>query len=111
MELFRKKNLPNFELIFCRIFVVAGTVVVALGLREVGHWSYNLNAVADKRCLMAVRCNFAEVGHAGFDVDIVLGCAVLVGVDFWRVRLGAEEFADLRLQPRRRLSFEVQLVC
>lgn len=43
------KNLPNFELISCRIFVVAGTVAVALHRQEVGHWSYSLSAVvADK---------------------------------------------------------------
>lgn len=109
MGLFQKKNLPNFTLIFCHSSVVAGTVVVAFG-RKVGHWRYNPNAVVDKLGLMAVRCNFVEVGRDGLDVDIVLDC-VLVGVDFWRVQLGAEEFSDPRLQLQRRLSFGVRLVC
>lgn len=114
MELFHKKNLPNFALIFCRSFVVAGTVFAAWGQREVEHWRCNLNVVADKR-LMTVRCSFVEVGHGvGFVVGVVLGCTVLgrilPGVDFWQVQLGAEECVDLQLQLQRRLSFEVRLV-
>jgi len=114
VELFHKKNLPNFALIFCRSFVVAGTVFEAWDQQEVGHWRCNLNAVADKH-LMAARCSFVEVGHGvGFVVGIVLGCTVLgcvlPGVDFWQVQLGAEECVDLQLQLRLRLSFEVRLV-
>lgn len=103
------KNLPNFTLIFCRIFVVAGIAVEASVRREVGRSGCSLSVVADKRHLMAERCNFGTIGRVVLD-----GLAVgidFVGVGFGRVELGAGEFSDLRLQPRQRLSFEVQLAC
>lgn len=107
VELFHMKNLPNFELISCHISVVAGTVVVALRHREVGHWNYSLSAVvADKRCLMPVRCNCEKVGQH------VLGSGIdFVGAGFGRAGLGAGEFFVLQLRPRQRFFREVQFVC
>lgn len=116
---FQKKNLPNFALIF--YLVVEGTVVVALGQQEVGHWRYNLNAVVVDKCLMIVADSFAEVGHddLGVGLGVVLGVVlevdndlghILPEVDFLRVQLGAAKFFVPQLQLQRRLSFGVQLV-
>lgn len=113
--------------------MVAGTVVVALGQQEVGHWRYNLHAVVVDKCLMTEVDSFAEVGHdvlgvvLGVGLGVVLGVGlgvvlvvvleagndpgrILPGVDFWRVQLGAAKFFDPQLQLQRRLSFGVRLV-
>ena len=105
--------------------MVAGTVVVALGQQEVGHWRYNLHAVVVDKCLMTEVDNFAEVGHdvlgvvLGVGLGVVLDVVLEVGndldrihpvVDFWRVQLEAAKFFDPQLQLQQRLSFGVQLV-
>lgn len=127
------KNLPNFTLIFCRIFVVAGNSVEALRLREVGHSDYSPSAVADKRCLMLERCNCEMAGRVAADVvldglavvldvlavvvdaDTVLvadtGLVGFLGVGSGRVVLEGRGFFVLRPQPQRQLCCRGQFHC
>lgn len=110
------KNLPNFTLISCpRISVVAGTVVGVVR-RPVGRSGCSPHgaAAADKPGWRPERCSCKRAGRAA-----VLGGFVVVGADtgsavaadFERAALGAEEYADLRPQPRRRFFFATRLAC
>lgn len=101
-------NLPNLTLTFCRSSVVEGIAVGALMSLELGRLSCSLSAaVVDIRCLMLDHCSCCCSGHA---VLGVLGIdSVVVGLQ--QSVLAKQEFFDLRLQPQRRFSCEVRLVC
>lgn len=127
------KNLPNFTLIFCRIFVVAGNSVEALRLQEVGHSDYSPSAVADKRCSMLERCNCVMAGRVAGDVvlDVLAANVVLdvlaavvvdadtglavdidfVGVGSGRAVPGGRGFFVLRPQPQRQLCCRGRFLC
>lgn len=120
------ENLPNFTLIFCRIFVVASSSAGAWHRRQVGHCCCSLRGriVVGRPGLRPGHCSYScclTVGVAGPGVavpDVAVpgaGIVLVVHIDFvvagsGRVELEGRGFADLRLRPRRRFSFGVQLV-
>ena len=109
-------NLPNSALIFCRIFVVAGSFAVAVNLQQVERCCCSLNglAVAGKHCYWPVRCSYSFVVRLvpdGFLDDLLVVDIDFVGVGSGRVQLEGRECVVLRLRFQRRLFFGVQLVC
>lgn len=102
---FQMINLPNFTLIFCRISVVGASSFAVAG-RQVGHSGYNLSGLVVELGLMPERCSCSY-----FASFVVVHIDFAVGVGFGRAGLGAAKFFDLRPQPLRQFSCEVQLVC